>query len=57
MLKLELIYFIFYESYPGKTRTTYIILFSLMLTFLHDGRYKTFIDFFYYPLANEVAMG
>ena len=34
------------------------LFFSLILTFHHDGRYKTFIDgFFNYPLGNEVTTG
>jgi hypothetical protein len=31
------------------------LFFSLILTFHHDGRYKTFIDgFFNYPLATKL---
>jgi hypothetical protein len=48
MLKLDVIYSIVYESYTGKTGTTYRTCFSPILTF-HHGRYKSFIDgFFYY---------
>ena len=43
MLKLDVIYSIFQESYAGKTGITYRPLYSLILTF-HHGRYKSFID-------------
>ena len=46
MLKIDVIYSIFKESYAGKTGTTYRTCFSLILTF-HPGRYKSFIDVFF----------